>query len=143
MARGYKQSDAWIVELLENEWYSPTLDIQALKARYESEARVHNCSVVSVFVTPDPLFPQCGFDSRHRVHFTSFVASEKKKLFKIEHTITVTVDNNAIDGREVPYVNTFVSGIRDQLNEMAIEKSISARYVIATGSGKVLERGRV
>ena len=88
MGTFYRQNRAFIVELAENEWYGK--DTENIINEYTDMARNRNCDMVAIFVTPDPLFPACGHEKRHRVHSVNIVGS-KQKPFMLEVTLKAVV----------------------------------------------------
>lgn len=133
---------AMVVDLAEREWYGANASPDQQRLKSVEMALASGCESVAIFVTPDPLFPSCGFDTKHRV-FANALVRPKEQPFKVEHTITVTIADGVSENWEPVQRNRFVSDIRDNLNAMAFEKEFTAKYVIMSAQGKVIERGRV
>jgi hypothetical protein len=142
---GYKQADMWIVELNEDQWYGlDKTDTLTMGARVD--ARNNGCNMAAIFVTPDPVFPMCGQERRHRVYYHD-LRSEREQTcgFKVSAVMTAELDTARYENGNERERKRMMQLARDAVNEAA--NGTPGRYVIqyvSTGRGLVvLERGKV
>lgn len=144
---GYKQADLWVVELNEDQWYGKPQDAQEqIRFAARADARNHECRLIAVFVTPDPLFPMCGEEKRHRVYHHDLNAErQREKGFKVSLVVTSELDTEKYESGNAVTRKKMLDAARDAANEAA--NGTPGRYVIqytSTARGLVvLERGRV
>lgn len=65
----FKAEQSWVVEVSDHEWFADdgANQMNILTAARENAKRA-DCTNISVFVDPDPMFPVYGVDRRKRVH---------------------------------------------------------------------------
>lgn len=143
---GYKQADMWIVELDERQWYGLNVDQDTIRMEARVDARNNTCNMTAIFVTPDPVFPMCGQELRHRVYFHDLRDERERSIgFKVNCVMTADLDAIKYENATENERKRMLRIARDALNEAA--NGTPGRYVIqynSTGRGMiVLERGKV
>lgn len=141
MGKAFKQDALYIVELDENQWYGLDSERQTgVAAEYADRAKALGCSIMSIFVIPDPLFPMCGQGKKHRVFEKRIEV--RSAPFDLTILLTADIPLEAWDKLGELDRNRLVRECRDALNDRAVIAKVRGRYQIVVGSTCV-ERGRV
>lgn len=146
MGKAFKQSDMWLLQLDELEWYGIPKEAQdALKDDMLLQAGIEGCILVAILVDPDPVFPMFGHTTRHRV----FEQRLERKLavpFQIETKYTCEINSDEYWVANESTRMKMVGKARDALNECGL--SVPGRYqiVVRVKDGqelRIIEAGRV
>lgn len=145
MSKSYKQDGLFIVELSDTEWYGLREDERTKAGEtFKERALSLGCRSMSIFCLPDPFFPLCDNNKRHRVYECIITAITKP--YEIKPLFAAEIAQETWDGMTEADRRQLVRDARDEVNAMAVNSGISGRYVIRTFDGatfKVIEGGKV